>query len=881
MREKIIASRNPTMPAKQTKAELLSELTRLRSCIAELEQCETSRSRLEEELRKSVKIFEKVFDTAHVLFAYMDTDLNFIRVNRAYAEAGGHPPEFYIGKNHFALYPHAENEAIFRRVVETGRSYSVYAKPFEYAEYPDRGVTYWDWTLFPIQDASGTVEAVLLCLVDVTRSVRSEQKLRQYREQLEETVRKKTGELADANEQLRGEVAERRRAEKALEEALATSQDTLEELKVAEEELREHNEQLISARARAESEGRRYRELFEFAPDGYLVTDVGGVIREANHAVAALFDVTANGLVGKPLTAYVAKDDRKKFVSKLVSMNGSDGPQTWEMHIQPRNRQALDAEIAVAFVAGDHGREACLRWMIRDITVRKQGERALREAHSRLTTVLDSVSDGFFSLNDQFIVTFFNSAAENLLDRRAEDVIGRKLFDAFPEAKGSIFEEKYTYALRNKVPLAFETHFENPRYENWYEVRVYPYRDGISIFFQVTTARKLAEEALRRSEEQMRLVTDAMPVLISYVDSSLRYRFNNRRYEDWFGRPRAEMYGKHLREVLGEAAYLKLCPYVEKALMGQRVFFEDSIPYKDGGNRYIEASYVPHFDEQGKVRGFYALVSDISERWLSEEALRESETRFRELSETLEEKVKQKTAELLQAESMAAVGRMVSTVAHEVRNPLQTIQMGLDELRKEPRDEQQISAILEEIDYGAELLNKTISNLLNYAKPLTLEYAEVAMIDIVRQVLRLLHRRLEHITTVVALEGGEDRLCIDAAKISQVLTNVISNAVDAMPNGGTVKIQSAFVGSDSKDSLKITIADTGQGVAEENLNEIFEPFFTTKTRGTGLGLPLCKKIVLAHGGSIGIRSNLGEGTAVEIILPVRPRRKEGGCESKG
>jgi PAS domain S-box-containing protein len=860
------------MRPKFTKEALLLEMETARTRLAEMECCEAERKQLEQELRKSENILEKVFDTTQVLLAYMDANFTFIRVNRAYADAGGHPPEFFIGKNHFDLYPQEENQTIFRRVVETGQPFSVYAKPFEYAEYPERGVTYWDWSLLPVQDDSGKVEAVLLCLVDVTRRVRSEEELRQYRGRLEEIIQEQTGRLAEANEQLRGEITERRRVELSLAEAYGASQEALTELQTAEEELREQNEELQSARTRTESERRRYQELFEFAPDAYLVTDVRGVIREANHSAAALFNVPGDELLRKPLVSFVARNDMKDFLGKLSSLENSDKPQTWETRIQPSRCKPLDAEIIAAHAAGDQAHESAFRWMIRDVTLRKESERVLREAHERLTTVLDSVSDGFFSIDDQFTVTFFNAAAEQLLNRRAKDVLGRHLFEAFPEAKGSIFEEKYTYALRNKVALTFETYFVNPRYENWYEVRVYPYRDGISIFFQVTTARKLAEEALRRSEEQMRLLTDAVPVLISYVDSSCRYQFNNKGYEDWFGRSRDEIRGKHLREILGDSAYQRIRPHVEKALSGQNVFFEDVITYEGGGKRYIQGNYVPHIDEHGDVQGFYALIADISERKRSEEALRESEAQLRELSENLEEKVRQKTAELLQAESMAAVGRMVSTVAHEIRNPLQTIEMGVDALRNGPRDQEHTPDILEEINYGANLLKKTVSDLLNYSKPVQLDYTQAAMSDIVRQVLQLLHRKIEHITVVVDVEAGEEQLFLDSPKIQQVLVNVISNAADAMPEGGTLGIHSRpFDSGGDNHFQRIIISDTGEGIAEENLKEIFEPFFTTKAKGTGLGLPLCKKIVLAHGGSMNVRSKLGEGTSVEITLPTRPR----------
>ncbi|MDZ8108618.1 MAG: PAS domain S-box protein [Nostoc sp. DedQUE12a] len=144
------------------------------------------------------------------------------------------------------------------------------------------------------------------------------------------------------------------------------------------------------------------------------------------------------------------------------------------------------------------------------------------------------------------------------------------------------------------------------------------------------------EEILWRQETQLRLITDTLPVLISFVDSQQRYRFNNRAYEQWFGQPAAEVYGKHLWEVLGESAYEVIRSYVEQVLKGVQVSFETEIPYKNLGTRYIKAIYVPQFGRHGTVEGFAVLITDISEqqaalrdRFLAEEALRQSEERTR------------------------------------------------------------------------------------------------------------------------------------------------------------------------------------------------------------------------------------------------------------
>jgi PAS domain S-box-containing protein len=149
-------------------AERTAELTALTDRLeAELDH----RLKTEEALRDSMTLLENIFSNIHLCVVYLDTEFNFIRVNRTYADSCGHPPEFFHGKNHFKLYPDAENEAIFRKVVETGQRYVVTAKPFVFPDHPERGITYWDWSLLPIADPDGKVTALIFCLVDVTERI--------------------------------------------------------------------------------------------------------------------------------------------------------------------------------------------------------------------------------------------------------------------------------------------------------------------------------------------------------------------------------------------------------------------------------------------------------------------------------------------------------------------------------------------------------------------------------------------------------------------------------------------------------------------------------------------------------------------------------------
>ncbi len=146
----------------------------------------SERKRTEELIRRNNHLLEVVFSSIHVMIAYLDRDFNFVKVNKAYAATDQRTPEFFSGKNHFDLFPNEENEAIFRKAVETGETIIYYAKPFEFAEHPERGVTYWDWRLEPIKGPDGRVEGLLFSLLNVTEQQLAQNALRKSSAEIED-----------------------------------------------------------------------------------------------------------------------------------------------------------------------------------------------------------------------------------------------------------------------------------------------------------------------------------------------------------------------------------------------------------------------------------------------------------------------------------------------------------------------------------------------------------------------------------------------------------------------------------------------------------------------------------------------------------------------
>lgn len=143
------------------------------------------RKRIEEAHKTAGERLETIFNNTHIMLAYLDKNLNFIRVNRAYAASDNRTPEFFPGKNHFAIYPDKENEDIFLNVVKTGEPYTAYSKAFEYREHPERGISYWDWTIQPIKDSNDKVVSLVLSIIDVTKRKIAEDETKKRIDELE------------------------------------------------------------------------------------------------------------------------------------------------------------------------------------------------------------------------------------------------------------------------------------------------------------------------------------------------------------------------------------------------------------------------------------------------------------------------------------------------------------------------------------------------------------------------------------------------------------------------------------------------------------------------------------------------------------------------
>ncbi|GBU22393.1 histidine kinase [Fibrobacteres bacterium R8-0-B4] len=225
--------------------------------------------------------------------------------------------------------------------------------------------------------------------------------------------------------------------------------------------------------------------------------------------------------------------------------------------------------------------------------------------------------------------------------------------------------------------------------------------------------------------------------------------------------------------------------------------------------------------------------------------------------------------EVQQAKTMAALGEMSATVAHEIKNPIGAMGVwaGLLERDMDPQDPKRKT--LGKITDGLAKLNKIVTNLLVYTRPMTAEFRIVRLDALLEEIVDFTEVEIGRLGRKIAVEKKfdcPDGLCVkaDPEKINQAVINLCLNAVQAMEDGGKLSV----LLSTSGEYAQFSIVDTGSGISAENITKIFDPFFTTKEDGTGLGLAIVKKIIESHIGTIEVTSERGVGTCVKCCLPI-------------
>jgi len=362
------------------------------------------------------------------------------------------------------------------------------------------------------------------------------------------------------------------------------------------------------------------------------------------------------------------------------------------------------------------------------------------------------------------------------------------------------------------------------------------------------------------NQQTMSMILDHLPLLVSYLDTELRYRYVNKTYEKWMGLSMNDVYGKFVKDIIGENSYEALIQSLPKAWQGETVRFDTSRAM-NGSDQFLHVILIPHLSESKLVKGFFSVVADATQ-------LRKRENKIKKQKDQLEEMNAEKD-------------KFFSIIAHDLKNPFNSL-LGFSELLHNDFDTLDEATIKEFAGYiyeSAQNTYKLLENLLVWARSQSgaIEY-KPSMINI----KMLVDENLNLLQSVavkknIRLESGVSEsitINTDPDLISTVIRNLVSNAIKFTTENGDVTLSATLrSGSEQKDALEISVSDTGVGISPENLKKLFlldknySSNGTAGESGTGLGLILCKEFVEKCGGKIWVESEVGQGSVFHFSIP--------------
>lgn len=709
--------------------------------------------------------------------------------------------------------------------------------------------------------------------------------------------------------ELRERVAELRSREPLLDETMEELLVALEELSVTEEELRGQNDELASAHQLLDLERSRYADLFHSAPDPYLVTALDGTVREANHAAATLLGVRERDLSGKPLAVFVHRDHVRRFRERLNRLAEAQVDEGWEFDLQPRGAAPVTVTCAVRRAPSPAGGVPLLRWMLHDVTGQRHAEEreralaaqaaagaAATTARRRLEAVLEATTDAYFSLDAGWRFTYVNRRAEELWAIAREGVLGRTLWEIFPQAEGSTLGRAMRRAMDEGVPV--EAEGLSPVLDRWIEVHAFPVEESLSVFFRDVEERRAREEAdrvLARAGELLARSLDPRETLrelaalaaeeladwcVVHVQDEGAVHARGVAHAD---PERAADVRAALRAFAGELREQNPVSTVlrtgEARLIARVTAEELESAYPDAAEREtvaalgIASAMVVPMQARGRTLGAVTFARGAG---------REYTARDLGLASELARRAALAVDNARLYEQSLAAGRareeVLAVVSHDLRNPLNAVLLAsiiLDEYSDPDRWSERDRAQLRAIRHSAEQMTALIHDLV-----------EVVSLEAGTRILRR-----EPVDVAVALRSAaemyagmaaEKRITLsvhapddvpdvtaDRGRLLQVISNLLGNALKFTPPDGEVSL-----GADAHgDGVRIWVADTGKGIDPEHLPRLFDRFWQARRGeggGMGLGLSIAKAIVDAHGGRIWADSSPGQGTTFSFVLPPPP-----------
>ena len=449
-------------------------------------------------------------------------------------------------------------------------------------------------------------------------------------------------------------------------------------------------------------------------------------------------------------------------------------------------------------------------------------------------------------------VSLINKKGCELLGCQEREIVGKNWFENFiPEEIRNQVKDVFAKLIAGEGELV--ENFESPVLTKDGEERVIAWHNtvlndqdgriiGTLSSGEDITERKRNEEALRRSEAEIRAILDTMVDGIVTLDERGIIQSFNAAATRIFGYSADETVGQKIGILMPDPDRSQHPGYIRNYLSGGEAKIigigREVIGQRKDGTTFPMYLAVGEAHLEGEIR-FTGIVRDLTD--------------FKRMQE-----------EVQQSQSLAAIGEMAASIAHEIKNPLAGISGAIQVLKDGLEAGDPRKKIMEEVVSQVGRLNNSVRELLMLSKPWNPEKQLCDLRGLADRITASAKER-DSFAQIKFLVSGKKRVSapVDPVFFEQVLWNLLHNAVQAMPEGGEISYSFA----EKEGFAIVTVADTGSGIPENLRSRLFRPFFTTKTGGTGLGLPICQKIMEAHGGSITISSQAGQGTVVRLSFP--------------
>jgi PAS domain S-box-containing protein len=512
---------------------------------------------------------------------------------------------------------------------------------------------------------------------------------------------------------------------------------------------------------------------------------------------------------------------------------------------------------------------------IRDITFSKRVEEALQESEEQFRIINESALDAVLLMDDKGRAVYVNPATEKMFGFTKSELIGRDVHSRLmPERYCESFFKGFREFERTGAGPAVGRVLEvfakrKDGREIPIEIAIAPIPRGdrcwTSAVIRDITERKEAEEALRESEKKYRTILESIEDGYYEVDLAGNFTFFNDSVCRILGYPRDELMGMNNRQFMNEENARKAFETFNHVYVTGKAdrAFDWEVITKDGGIRFFEASVSLIRNKEDRPTGFQGICRDITER---------------KQSEGEREKLR---SQLMQVQKLESVGQLAGGIAHDFNNLLTTILGNVGLMLMDIPEDDPLREGVEEVKTSGERAAALTKQLLAFSRKQILQPEVMNLNGTIRDMEKMLRRMIrENINVQTVLAPNLGRVEADVGQIEQMIMNLVVNAGDAMPEGGTITIETGNVYLDDTyakshidvtpgDYVMMSVSDTGIGMTEEVRAQVFEPFFTTKEKGkgTGLGLSTVYGIVKQSNGAIKVFSQSGEGATFKVYLP--------------